>query len=128
MAKKLSESQVVQSPLLKFSKFQNEFMKWSFLPKYEQKIVCPHYTRQKSWQFFVHILVERNTSWIHSEIYWPLQVTTTKLWSEINWPLTTSGSAIFLILFSIQVATMESNSKWGFGVFYQKSNQDWPWL
>ena len=34
-----------------------------------------HYTGQKSWQFFVHILGEKLTSQIHSEIYWPLQST-----------------------------------------------------
>ena len=33
---------------------------------------CPHYTGQKSWQFFVGILGEMMTSWIHSEINWPL--------------------------------------------------------
>ena len=32
----------------------------------------PHYTGQKSWQFFVCILGETMTSYIHSEIYWPL--------------------------------------------------------
>ena len=46
---------------LKVSKFQNEFMKSSFLPKYE-------------WgqKFFAHILGEMMTSEIYSEIYWPL--------------------------------------------------------
>ena len=33
---------------------------------------CPHYTGQKSWQFFVCILGETITSKIHSEIFWPL--------------------------------------------------------
>ena len=33
---------------------------------------CPHYTGQKSWQFFVCILEETMTSWIHSENNWPL--------------------------------------------------------
>ena len=32
---------------LKVRQFQNEFMKSSFLPKYEQDF-CPHYTGQKS--------------------------------------------------------------------------------
>ena len=43
-------------------------MKSSFLPKYEQDF-CPHYTGQKFWQVFVHILGETMT---HSEIVWPL--------------------------------------------------------
>ena len=30
-----------------------------------------HYTGQKSWQSFVHILGETMTSFFHSEIYWP---------------------------------------------------------
>ena len=33
---------------------------------------CPHYTGQKSWQFFVRILGETMTSYIHSENNWPL--------------------------------------------------------
>ena len=32
------------------------------------------YTVQNSWQFFVHILEETMTSWINSEIYWPLGI------------------------------------------------------
>ena len=58
--------------IVKISKFQNELMKSSFLPKYEQKIVrisALQYTGQKSWQFFVHILGEAMTSSTHSEIY-----------------------------------------------------------
>ena len=50
---------------LKVSKFQNEVMKSSFLPKYEQKIVrisALQYTGQKSWQYYVHILGETMTS------------------------------------------------------------------
>ena len=46
---------------LKVSKFQNQLMKSSFLPKYEQK----HTTGQKSWQFFVHFLEKR---WLHKLI------------------------------------------------------------
>ena len=63
---------------LKVSKFQNEFMKSSFLPKYELKIVrisalqCGHSTGQKSLQQLAHILGETMTSKIHSEIYRPL--------------------------------------------------------
>ena len=60
--------------LLKVSKFQNEFMKSSFLPKYEPKIVrisaCSMARAgQKSLQYF-----GRNNDFIniHSEIYWPL--------------------------------------------------------
>ena len=34
-----SEKHIENKPLLRVSKFQNEFMKSSFLPKYEQKIV-----------------------------------------------------------------------------------------
>ena len=33
---------------------------------------CPYYTGQKSWQFFVRILRKTMTSYIHSEINWPL--------------------------------------------------------
>ena len=62
--------------MLKVSKFQNEFMKSSFLPKYEPstycKDFCPvlcHTTGQKYLQFFVHILGETMTSYVHSEIY-----------------------------------------------------------
>ena len=36
---------------------------------------CPVLWGQKSWQFFVHILGETMTSYIHSEIYWPLVCT-----------------------------------------------------
>ena len=61
---------------LKVSKFQNEFMKSLFLPKYEPNIVrisalhCTVITTgQKSLQFLVHILGETMTSSIHSEIY-----------------------------------------------------------
>ena len=35
---------------------------------------CPYYTELKSWQSFVRILEERMTSWIHSEIFWPLPI------------------------------------------------------
>ena len=51
-------------------------MKSSFLSKYEQKCqdFSPHYTGQKSWQFFVCILGEKTTSLIHSEINWPLDI------------------------------------------------------
>ena len=50
--------------VVKVSKFQNEFMKSSFLPKYKRKvrISALHTTWQKSWQFFVHILGEIMTS------------------------------------------------------------------
>ena len=51
--------------ILKVSKFQNEFMKSSFLPKYERNIVrisALHTSRQISLQFFVHILGETMTS------------------------------------------------------------------
>ena len=65
----------MQIGLLKVSKFQNEFIKSSFLPKYEQKIVrISALTTQgrNPDNFFVHILGETMTSRIHSEIYWPL--------------------------------------------------------
>ena len=45
---------------LKVSKFQNEFMKLSFHPKYEPKIV--NIPEQKSLQSLVHILGETMTS------------------------------------------------------------------
>ena len=35
------------------------------------KDICPHYTGQKSWQYFVYILGEMMTSKIHSENNWP---------------------------------------------------------
>ena len=35
---------------------------------------CPHYTGQKSWRSFIHILGETMTSKIHSEIDWPLKI------------------------------------------------------
>ena len=63
--------------LLKVSKFQNEFMKSSFLPKYKPNFVwisvftVPHY-RAEILTIFVHILGETVTSKIDSEIYWPL--------------------------------------------------------
>ena len=64
--------------LIKVSKFQNEFLKSSFLPKYEWKIVMistllsvAQY-RAEILKFFVHILGETMTSKIHSEIYRPL--------------------------------------------------------
>ena len=56
---------------LKVSNFQNEFVKSSFLPKIV-RISALHTTRQKFWQFFVHILGETINSWFHSEIYWTL--------------------------------------------------------
>ena len=58
---------------LKVNLFQNEFMKSSFLPKYERKIVrisalC------KFWQFFDNFLfIFWQKQWPHSEIYWPLE-------------------------------------------------------
>ena len=71
---------------LKVSKFQNEFIKSSFLQKYELKTVriSPLYlvwhstTGQKSLQYLVHILGETMTSLIHSEIYWPLDTSANK--------------------------------------------------
>ena len=54
---------------LKVSKIQNEFIKSSFLPKYEPKIVrisALYTTGQKSLKFLVQILGEKKT---HSEIY-----------------------------------------------------------
>ena len=51
--------------------FQNELMKSSFLPKYEQKIVMiSAVTTQgrNTGQFFGRILEETMTSSIHSEI------------------------------------------------------------
>ena len=52
--------------VLKVRQFQNEFMKSSFLSRYEQKIVristLACVVRQKSWQFFVCILGEAMTS------------------------------------------------------------------
>ena len=60
---------------LKVSKFQNEYMKWSFLPNYEPKIVrisALGRVELLTMQFLVHILGETTTSWIYSEIYWPL--------------------------------------------------------
>jgi hypothetical protein len=61
--------------LVKVSKFQNEFMKTSFLPKHEPKKCkdfCPvvwQSTGQKSLQYLVHFLGEMMTSLINSEIY-----------------------------------------------------------
>ena len=61
--------------ILKVSEFQNEFMKLSFLPKYERNFFeefCPvvwHSTGQKSFQYLVHVLGEPMTSEIHSDIY-----------------------------------------------------------
>ena len=54
---------VIKMALLKVSKFPNEFMKSSFLPKYEPKIVqCgTHSTGQKPLQYLVHILGENMT-------------------------------------------------------------------
>ena len=61
---------------VKVSYFQNEFMKSSFLSKYiwtkNCQDFCPHYTGQKSGQFFVLILGETMISSIHSEINWTL--------------------------------------------------------
>ena len=59
---------------LMVSKFQNESMKSSFLPKHEPKIVriIDHVVwnsiGQKSLQYLVHILGETMTSYIHYEI------------------------------------------------------------
>ena len=50
--------------LIKVGKFQNEFMKSPFLPKYEPNLVrlSAQTTGQKSLQFLVHILGEMMTS------------------------------------------------------------------
>ena len=66
----LSYSIIMTFDTLKVSKFQNEFVKPSFLPKYEQKIVkiSTHYTGQKFWQFFVRIFGETMASQIHKFI------------------------------------------------------------
>ena len=59
---------------LKVSKFQNESIKLSHCPKYEQKIwkCCPEYLGQNFSNFFVHILGNATTSNFRFEIYWPL--------------------------------------------------------
>ena len=48
--------------LIKVSEFQNEFMKSSFLPIYEQKVVRISALCTKGQKFFVHILGETMTS------------------------------------------------------------------
>ena len=59
---------------LKVSKFQNEYIKSSFLPKYEPKFLPCSVAQYRAeiLQYLVHILGETMTSYIHSEIYWPL--------------------------------------------------------
>ena len=74
---------------LKVSKFQNKFLKSSFLPNYEQKSTdfCPVVWGQKSWQFLVHIFGETMTSEIHSEIYWPLLCKLQRAWNQSSYSL-----------------------------------------
>ena len=44
---------------------------WTKYCKDFSPVLC-HTIGQKSLQFLLHVLGERMTSWIHSEIYWPL--------------------------------------------------------
>ena len=62
-------------PELKVRKFQNEYMKLSHCPKYEQKNrqILPYTSEQNFSNFFVLILGNARTSHIHSEISWPLR-------------------------------------------------------
>ena len=59
---------------VKVRKFQNEYMKSSLCPKYEWKIwkILPWHYGAEFFYFFVHILGNATTSYIHSEIFWPL--------------------------------------------------------
>ena len=69
-------------PAVKVNKFQNEFIKSTFLLKYEQNIVrisalyCATLNRAEILTIFRSYF--GMTSLIHSEIYWPLASTTFK--------------------------------------------------
>ena len=72
---------------LKVSKFQNEFVVivssniWTI----NCRISALQYKGQKFWQFFVHTWGEMMTSYIQSEIYWPLKYNRGKfLWTFLG--------------------------------------------
>ena len=71
--------------LLKVRKFQNE--NWSRrIAQYMNEKFCRKYSGQNFSVFFVHILGNVTTSYLHSEISWPLvEQQLSELHSKVTW-------------------------------------------